>query len=237
MPNVTASFIYPDGRQQLVFSENMVSSGTKTIALVKSPDDQYNAKYTIDYSINNEYSIMLGSVTASTSDMSYTIFPQSDVESTEWYFTITYESVYISISYNLNGGTRVGGNDARTYGSYDTFTLPSDVIKDGYYLTGFTGPFTGVRDANEDVTINVRMSGVIVALYDTYITYEYDLNGGTKSSGNNASTTIKNGEIIALPIASKPFHTFKHYITTPDIGIQSILGNTVTNNFYKITKE
>jgi len=106
----------------------MVSPSTKTIALVKSPDDQYNAKYTIDYSINNEYPSMLGSVTASTSDMSYTIFPQSAVESTEWYFTITYESVYISISYNLNGGTRVGGNDARTYGSYDILSVDYKIL-------------------------------------------------------------------------------------------------------------
>tara|TARA_B110000046_G_scaffold89502_1_gene97519 strand:+ start:8802 stop:9617 length:816 start_codon:yes stop_codon:yes gene_type:complete len=223
-------YISSRDRNDKVFSGNVVS--IHAITLYKSYDDQYDMIYTVESRKNYEDSGMstLSDVEVTTTDVPYDVYPLPDAgESiTEWYFVGTIREVYITISYELNEGTRIGGSEpgSYTYSTTDLFTLPSDVTKEGYKLREFSGPFNGPVLPGTEVTIDVRKSGVITPIYDQYYTYEFDLNGGTKTAGSDASTTKINGDTVILPTANKPFHTFSYYES--DSGNVALMGDTVT---------
>jgi hypothetical protein len=202
-----------------------------TITLPKSADIRFNIYYTI-YSLRYNLAEVdrdtYDAVLVETVDKTYTIFERNGKD-TDWYFTGGNVTVYITVTYSLDGGTAIGGSLVNSnYINGQDFELPSNVSKAGYYLTGFSGAFNGTGSPGATVQINARTNGVITALYGTYYSYNFDLNGGVKSAGNDTSTLQKSGDIVTLPTATKTGYNFSYYETIPNIGNNGTMGARIT---------
>tara|TARA_B110000483_G_scaffold165386_1_gene195771 strand:+ start:270 stop:1394 length:1125 start_codon:yes stop_codon:yes gene_type:complete len=218
----------PDQTSFTQVSSTAAPPSNVTITLPKSAALQFNIRYTI---YNTKYDPFADTenrsdVLVETTDKTYIIYDRNG-HNTDWFFTGTNEEVYIRVTYNLSGGTATGGSAVNTnYSHGQHFFLPSIVTLSGYYLLEFTGAFAGNALPGENVQINVRTDGVITAIYGIYYSYNFDLNGGSKTAGSDASTTKKYNDKVTLPTANKPGFNFSYYES--DIGTTDTMGARIT---------
>ena len=239
MPNITC---YIDDSQ--VFTKDGITAEQNIVTLPVSRSYGVNVEYSVYYNfreIINTFSnrvvrVDLDPVYVTVSVYSYTVFLGTYTNSngnlqysdTEWYFTpVTYNSI-VKVTFNWDGGTVSHTPydyqyiESGVFGNGFELWFPT-ISKPGYEFLGFTGPWNGYGQIGGYKTIDGRSTvKEIKAIYKTYYSYEFELNGGIKTSGSDASTILTKGDIVILPIATKSGYYFSKYTTTPNIGIESI---------------
>jgi hypothetical protein len=221
----------PPFRQELVQSEDSNSGFGRDITLLTSDRSSYqdttiyssanhNVRYRIWYYAHNgpddtywlTYEYNQSDVVVAQTEINYRIQTKEKIY-TEWFFEAIKEEVTIFILYNLNGGTnRIGGSEGNRYYSHDnSFTLPTNITKTGYTLSGFEGPFNGIGQPGTVKSINVRGNPNITANW-TIKQYTLDYTGGGTLSGGTPAGDYNYNTTIDLPTTKeKTGHTFSHF--------------------------
>ena len=221
----------PPFRQELVQSEDSNSGFGRDITLLTSDSSSYtdttiysstnhNVRWKIWYYAHNgpddtywlTYEHTQPDVVVAQTEINYRIQTKDKIY-TEWFFEAIKEEVTIFILYNLNGGTnRIGGSEGNRYYSHDnSFTLPTNITKTGYTLSGFEGPFNGIGQPGTVKSINVRGNPNITANW-TIKQYTLDYTGGGTLSGGTPAGDYNYNTTIDLPTTKeKTGHTFSHF--------------------------
>lgn len=97
---------------------------------------------------------------------------------------VYYSRNQYTVTFNGNGGSLISGEERQSV-KYQKDALPPVYERVGYEFSGFSGAFNGVES---DIEIKALWSEIDYKI-------NYNLNGGTNSSGNVESYTINSGKI------------------------------------------
>ena len=191
------------------------------------PTTHYNVSWRIFYYSHNgegadpyffNYKYHQTSVTVEETEQSYTADKQGKMF-TDWFFEAIVEEVRIFIKYDLNGGTnRIGGSEENIYYRHgNSFTLPTNITKTGYTLSGFEGPFSGIGQPGTVKLINVRGDRNIKANWTInryLLTYEAN-NGTLRGDDYTSGGNYIHGTNIILPTSrEKTGYRFNNFSVT-----------------------
>ena len=112
------------------------------------------------------------------------------------------EITYYTVTFDLNGGTRTGGDLTQTVVSGGSAIAPN-LNREGYTFNGWDRPFNNVTD-----NITVTAQWIPNTAEVTYHTVTFDLNGGTRIGGGDLTQTVASGGSATAPTVSRSNYTF-----------------------------